>query len=156
MVFSFKDRRATLFDEGGRFGAFSHDGHWVAYTGREGMAAMPLFIQPFPPTGAKHQIWANGYYALWSNDGKELFTVSRAQPEGVKVTTHPTLAFSTPVRMQFSPPMVGTGPLVQSFDIMPDGQHFVILVNADRRPWATEFQVVLNWVDELKRRVAER
>jgi serine/threonine protein kinase/Tol biopolymer transport system component len=155
MVLSLKDRRATpLSDSASRFAAFSPDGRWVAYTGREGNN-VPVFVQPFPSTGAKQQVWPDAFQSIWSKDGRELLAVAHGQFEVVKVTSHPSLAFSSPRRLNKGP-MVGVGPLVQAFDIMPDGQHFVILANADRRETATQIQAVLNWVDDLKQRMAPR
>jgi Tol biopolymer transport system component len=155
MALSLKDRKATPLSDGeSRFGAFSPDGRWVAYSGREGNN-FPVFVQPFPPTGAKQQIWPDAYQSMWSKDGRELFTMAHGKFEVVTITSHPTLAFSSPVRLDYGP-LVGVGPLVQAFDIMPDGQHFVILANADRRETATHIQVVLNWVDDLKQRMAPR
>jgi Tol biopolymer transport system component/tRNA A-37 threonylcarbamoyl transferase component Bud32 len=155
MVLSLKDRRATLLSDGAsRFGAFSPDGRWVAYSGREGNN-VPVFVQPFPSTGAKQQVWPDALQSMWSKDGRELYAMAHGQFEVVKVTSHPSLAFSSPRRLNQGP-MVGVGPLVQAFDIMPDGQHFVILTNADSRETATHIQVVLNWVDDLKQRMAPR
>src|SRR5262249_21446869 len=55
---------------------FSPDGRWVAYSAREkGRLRNSLYVQPFPPTGAKYQInrEEDGHHPLWSSDGKRLF-----------------------------------------------------------------------------------
>jgi eukaryotic-like serine/threonine-protein kinase len=156
MMLSIKDKKTTLFLEEGTFSTFSPDGRWVAYTHREG-SAFPLVVQPFPATGAKYQVWANGYHARWSRDGKELFgnTGPPYRFEAVTITTQPTFAFSRPVQMFL--PVVGVGAQVVNYDIMPDGQHFLILTSPDGyKPIPPLIQVVLNWTEELKRRVAER
>jgi serine/threonine protein kinase len=156
MMLSIKDKKTTQFLEEGTFSAFSPDGRWVAFTHREG-SAFPLVVQPFPATGARYQVWANGYHARWSRDGKELFgnTGPPYRFEAVTITTEPTFAFSRPVQMFL--PVVGVGAQVVNYDIMPDGQHFLILTSPDaHKPIPPQIQVVLNWVDELKRRVAER
>src|SRR5262249_11500848 len=86
MVLSLKDRKTTRVTDGeGRLGTFSHDGRWLAYTGREG-ASSPVFVQPFPSTGVKHQVWSNGFQAVWSKSTMELFAVSPPL-EAVTVTT---------------------------------------------------------------------
>jgi serine/threonine-protein kinase len=158
MIVSFADKKiAPFLDEGG-FSAFSPDGKWVAYTHKEG-TSFPLVVQPFPATEAKYQVWATASHSLWSRDGKELFanTGPPYRFEAVTVTTQPTIAFSRPVTANFGRGnMVGNGPQVRNFDIMPDGQHLLILVNPGGNDPEQQIHVVLNWVDELKRRVAER
>jgi hypothetical protein len=52
--------------------SFSPDGRWVAYMANtEGDS--DIYIQPFPPTGAKYQIATGGRTPAWSPDGKQLF-----------------------------------------------------------------------------------
>ena len=100
----------------------------------------------------KYQIWADGIDAVWS--GQELFAVAKTQLEVVSVTTRPTFASSRPVRVPFG--AVGIGPVVAKFDIMPDGRHFVHLRHPGGVEAVPQIQVVLNWLDELKQRVAAR
>lgn len=50
---------------------FSPDGRWVAYTLRGGGAN--IYVEPFPATGAKHQITTdNGHHPVWLPGGKGL------------------------------------------------------------------------------------
>src|SRR5262249_15508786 len=43
-------------------------------SGRSGAYGGEIYVQPFPPTGAKYQLSASGGFdPLWSPDGKELF-----------------------------------------------------------------------------------
>ena len=37
---------------------------------------LPVLLQPFPPTGVKTQVWANGVQAVWSKRRMELFAVT--------------------------------------------------------------------------------
>jgi serine/threonine protein kinase len=158
MMVSLANKKIASFLDEGSFSVFSPDGRWVAYTHNEGTSS-PLIVQPFPATGAKYQVWANGSHARWSRDGKELFanTGPPYRFEAVTVTTQPTIAFSRPVPAPFGRGnQVGTGPLIRNFDIMPDDQHFLMLVQPGGWDVVPQIQVVLNWTDELKRRVAER
>jgi eukaryotic-like serine/threonine-protein kinase len=149
---------------------FSPDGRWVAYSQREpkqpiASSASMVFVQPFPATGEKFQI-AAGQHPLWSPDGKELFiagAISRTLLSVVDVRTAPSFAFGSPVTVPRGFAMLGsTIAAARTYDIAPDGQRFVgvidpLQVQADA-PAApaptTQIQVVLNWTEELKQRVA--
>src|SRR5262249_4686626 len=98
--------------------------------------------------------WPDGIQSVWSKNRLELFSVARAQPEAVTITQRPTFAFSNPVQVRLR--VVGFGPASQNLDTMPDGQHFLIPMNPGGNDPVPEIQVVLNWVDELKQRVAGR
>src|SRR5262249_19018308 len=52
--------------------SLSPDGRWLAYVGTESRPVR-VYVEPFPPTGEKHQITDNGGNPLWSPDGKQLF-----------------------------------------------------------------------------------
>ena len=80
---------------------FSPDGRWGAYSSDDLGPNVTVYVQPFPATGAKYQLLANGgspHHQLWSPDGKELFYNPRAGSfEAVAVTTHQTFAFGNPI-----------------------------------------------------------
>jgi Tol biopolymer transport system component len=139
---------------------FSPDGRWVAYSSGEA-GRVTVYVQPFPATGAKYQLSPKNneqpHHQVWSPDGKELFY--NARPNGfdvVSVTTQPTFAFGNPTAV---PAPFQTGPVasVRSFDITPDGG-FVGLVTPGVTAGdpAQEIQVVVNWHEELKRRLPTR
>jgi Tol biopolymer transport system component len=169
-VFSLKDRKASRFDAVESpattlTGAvFSPDGRWVAYASREGRASSAVYVQPFPPTGAKYQVSKDadlGHHPMWSPDGAELlFQSGPGTPLNVvRVTTQPTFTFgeAMPVPHPFQ---AAPGTLERPFDISRDGQHFLGLVDASQTPSGMpatpQIQVVLNWFEELKARVPAR
>ena len=54
-------------------GAFSPDGKWFAYTSDES-GRDEIYIQPYPPSGAKVQVSKDGgYRPKWRRDGKEIY-----------------------------------------------------------------------------------
>jgi serine/threonine protein kinase/Tol biopolymer transport system component len=56
---------------------FSPDGHWIAYRSNES-GQFEIYVQPFPATGARHQISrGGGQHPRWRADGRELFFLSR-------------------------------------------------------------------------------
>ena len=146
-----------------RYAEFSRDGRWFAYSSSEAGTDFDIFIQPFPPTGAKYQLTTMGARtALWSPDGKQLFYADSPTGPGhlvaVDVRTHPTFSFGTPTRLPVGDRavFVGSG---RQYDVTPDGKAFVLVIDASasgggttRRP-TSQINVVLNWLEELKQRV---
>ena len=131
--------------------ALSPDGRWVAYMSRDG-GTLGIYVQPVPPTGTKYLIMTNAIHPLWSPDGTELFAAPRGQFGVVKVTTQPTFAFSSPAPIPRT--FQDGGPVnIRGFDMMPDGQHFLVVSSSSvQATTATpQIQVVLNWFEELKR-----
>ena len=161
-MYSLRDRKATPFSDvsGSSLptnAMFSPDGRWVAYqlkepgsSGTEGFT----YVQPFPPTGDKHQI-AQGGRPMWSRDSKELFFVPRAgQFSAVTVRTAPSFT----VTSQVSVPRVFLSAIPTSprtFDVMPDGRFVVVGTQGQNQigSGATQIHVVLNWFEDLKRLV---
>ena len=152
-----------------RYTEFSRDGRWFAYSSTEtGPSELnfDIFVQPFPPTGAKYRLTTTGARnALWSPDGKELFyadyrpdlPINAGHLLAVEVRTQPTFSFGkpTPLPIGEGVQFVGTG---RQYDITPDGKQFVVVLDAStpggtRRPPPTQINVVLNWSEELKRLV---
>ena len=172
-VFSAKDGTITPFPDamssvGTPSGAvFSPDGRWVAYAGnRQGRAATVLLVQPFPPTGAKYQISKGeaGHHAAWSADGRTLYYSPGPGTElaRVSVSTKPSFTFidAPPVARPFlaAPPT-----LERTYDVARDNKRLVGLVDSLQQASKTStgmalppIQVVLNWFEELKRRVPNK
>jgi eukaryotic-like serine/threonine-protein kinase len=159
---SLKDRKVAAFGDvhsSTRIGGvFSPDGRWVAYAKSEA-GKKTIYVEPFPPTGDKHQLVAYGSelpnHPLWSADGKELFyNPGPGAFASVSISTQPTLVFGkpTPLRRPFG----GANTLTRRpYDIMADGR-FVSATEgslADGGPTTAEIRLVLNWFEELKARV---
>ena len=129
---------------------FSPDGRWVAYAVNQ-----KTFVQPFPATGAIHQLVATGFHPTWSPDGKTLFFNPSPRSIGVvSITTTPAFAFGAatlePRLFSMSPP---ERPRV--YDVMPDGR-FLARVPSQNGPvsrYVMPMHVVTNWFDELRARV---
>ena len=151
-------------------GSFSPDGRWIAYASDESKREQ-IYVQPFPPTGAKYQITTNGGTSpLWSPDGKKLFyleaqtgtyrpqagtwTSSLYRLISVNVRTQAGFAFSNPTPLVERMLM---GDDTRAYDITPDGKQFVAVFLASDdtsgEPSHPEIRVTLNWFEELKRLV---
>ncbi len=166
---SLQDGRTTLFtavnaslpiyDPGA---AFSPDGRWIAYASAD-KGATTIYVQPFPATGAIHKLAPQGadgpHEPVWSPDGTELFYNPRLGGfEVVRVTTVPSFAFGKPVALtrtvQMGPPGSRT-----NYYITTCGR-FVGLITAGRTAFDEgaddRIQVVLNWFEDVKARVAKQ
>jgi Tol biopolymer transport system component len=142
---------------------FSPDGRWIAYAATEAAGGIispnrGVFVQPFPATGEQHQApkRAIDFHPLWAPDGKSIFYVPSAARStvAVPITTHPAVAFGTPVELSRAPKPLLLAPDVRGYDVLPDGRFIgVVPVSADGSASApfTEFRVVLNWFEELNR-----
>jgi eukaryotic-like serine/threonine-protein kinase len=156
---SLRDRKVAPFSDVRSVGAptdavFSPDGRWVAYqSGQSGSAEATLFVQPYPPTGARFQV-ARGGRALWSPDGKELFFVpAPSQFAAVSVGTQPNFSVGNP---RLAPRRFGLAPpsSPRPYDMLPDGRLVAVSPADQNNPAAqSEIRVVVNWFDELKAKV---
>ena len=116
-----------------------------------------IFVQPFPPTGAKYQLpnVLDNHHPLWSPDGRELFYVpGPGEFTVVGVTTQPSFSFGNPVSLNLFQSELRTGPPNQRrrHDIMPDGSGFLGVGRGDVAN-VNRIHIVQNWFEELRRLV---
>jgi hypothetical protein len=120
-----------------------------------------VLVQPFPPTGAKYQVSADGGRdPVWSPDGTQLFLMQNRdlvwQLVSVEVTTSPGLAFGTPKVLPIGR-AVAFG--ARAYDITPDGQKFLVTVpppQGSDEARRNQINVTLDWFVELKQRLPVR
>jgi Tol biopolymer transport system component len=136
----------TPFAEGSP--VFSRDGKWVAYVS-DLTGGDEVWVRPFPGPGSPVRVSsAGGHDPVWSPNGKELF-----YQEGSKLMVAAVLSTS-PMQLQ-TPTMLFDGGFVpweqnapRTFDVSADGR-FLMVEPSPRE--SQRFNVVLNWVEELKR-----
>jgi predicted Ser/Thr protein kinase len=138
----FLDSRSQKLDP-----AFSPDGHWVAYRSNE-TGNREIYLAPYPGPGGKFLISTEGgTMARWSSDGRELFYRNGDKMMAVDVQTSPVFRAGTP-KVLFQ------GNYGSFYDVAPDGKRFLMIKPpaAAQAPTA-QVTVVLNWFEELRRRV---
>jgi serine/threonine protein kinase/Tol biopolymer transport system component len=146
----------TPFDERGAI--FSPNGRWVAYVSNKS-GIDDIYARPFPGPGAEVTISVGGgAEPVWGPSGRELFyrrenklmAVRIEERGGSLVVSSPTLVFDDPYR-----PDTSGAHGVANYDIAPDGKRFVMV--EEPQGMATtqiaRIEVILNWLDELRRRV---
>jgi eukaryotic-like serine/threonine-protein kinase len=132
---------------------FSPDGHWLAYASDE-TGHFEVYVQPYPGPGGKWQISADGgMEPAWNPNGRELFYRSGRKMMAVEIATQPGFTAGKP-RVLFEGDYVPTPLQFPNYDVSQDGQRFLMLKPSEQEAAApTQINVVLNWFEELKRRV---
>jgi serine/threonine-protein kinase len=131
---------------------FSPDGRWLAYVSDES-GHWEIYVQPYPGPGGKWQIsTGGGTEPVWNPNGRELFYRSGEKMMAVDVATQPSFAAGKP-RVLFEGQYLPTPITFPNYDVSPDGKRFLMLEESERATSATQINVVLNWFEELKRRV---
>jgi eukaryotic-like serine/threonine-protein kinase len=155
-VMRMSDRKAqpflrTPFNESAP--RFSPDGRWLAYISDES-GRFEIYVQPYPGPGGKWQISTEGgREPAWNPNGRELFYRSGNKMMAVDIATLPSFAAGKP-RVLFEGPYMPTPLTTTNYDVSPDGQRFLMIKPTEQAQAApTQINVVLNWFEELKRRV---
>ncbi|MFY9530722.1 MAG: protein kinase [Candidatus Acidiferrales bacterium] len=132
---------------------FSPDGRWLAYTSDES-GRYEIYVQPYPGPGGKWLISTEGgTEPAWNPNGRELFYRSGDKMMAVEIATQPSFAAGKP-RMLFEGRYEPAPAPIANYDVSPDGQRFLMLKRSESAGEApTQINVVLNWFEELKRRV---
>ena len=141
----------------------SPDGRWIAYQSDES-GRHEVFVRPFPNVEAgRWQISTDGgTRPAWSRKGDELFyldgndqlTAVRFQAGGT------TFIPGKPAKVLNGKYVAGSttrGYGLRSYDVSPDGQRFLMLketAGASTSAPLPTMTVVINWIEEVKSRVA--
>jgi Tol biopolymer transport system component len=128
---------------------FSPDGRWLAYTTDES-GRREVCVQPFPGPGGKWMISTDGGESpRWARNGREIFFVRGDELMSVDVETEPAFKAGTPRALFSAAGYLGYG----NYSVAPDGQHFLMIKQEDVATSPKELNIVLNWSEELERRV---
>jgi serine/threonine protein kinase len=131
-------------------GRLSPNGRWLAYASDE-FGELQVYIQPFPATGQKRQISADGgSEPRWRRDGNELFYLASSNklmsvplPGGNAFNAGvPKILFETHV------PLTGN-PYRSNYAVSHDGQRFLINTRIEDAP--SPINIMLNWRPLLNR-----
>jgi Tol biopolymer transport system component len=140
----------------------SPDGRWVAYQSNES-GSFQVYVAPFPGPGVRSKIsTGSGIEPRWSKSGRELFYLSA--PDLLALNRAELVAVPYSVQrnsfVHGKPVVLYKGGFQvratnMSYDVTPDGQHFVMFQPTDANIAGTrQPTVVLNWSSELGRLVA--
>ena len=115
-------------------------------------------MQPFPATGEQHQAPKRvlDFHPLWAPDGKSIFYVPSAARATVSVPDHDSPggrlwhACGAAARAK----ALLLSPDVRGYDVLRTADSSAVVPASDdgsASPASSEFRVVLNWFEELKR-----
>ncbi len=149
------DRRPRPFlrtpsDEWGA--VFSPDGRLVVYTSNAS-GRNEVYVRPYPGPGDERRISEEGGYGpLWEKRGDEIVYRSGDRMLAVRVATRPAFSAGRPSVLfegRYEGPSAGSA----DYDMTPDGRRFVMVKGREQGAEATQLNVVLGWIEEVKRRV---
>lgn len=142
---------------GAALAKYSPDGKWIAYeSGQSG--EMQIYIAPYQPGGSLgNPVMVSGgpgVFPRWSRSGTQLFFMYPGpypRIMSVSVRFRPALSVGAPIaRWDLSQLRLATFP----FEILPDDRLLAYERGAEEQEIA-QLDVVLNFVDELKRNARE-
>lgn len=121
----------------------SADGKWIAYASILS-GTFEVFVEPFPPTGAKWQISkGGGRQPMWREDGRELFFVTNDR-KFYAVDVRAGMTFDVGARRFLFDMPANTISVRNSYIPSKDGQRF--LVNKSLETAVSPIHVVVNWM----------
>jgi hypothetical protein len=131
---------------------FAPDGRWLAYQSNE-TGGMQVYVVSYPDLSQKRPISTEGgTEPAWRAGGGELYYRNGTRMMAVAIRTAPILEVGTPrelFRGSFEEDQTGD----RSYDVMPDGQHFVMFESDPAS--APELRIIRNWVAELRATVGK-
>jgi Tol biopolymer transport system component len=132
--------------------SFSPDGQWIAYCDCLSGAQMPQVFIRRVSDGTRFQVSTEGGgEPLWAPTGRELYFRTGTRMMVVDVTLAADIRVGKP-RTLFEGDYLGWGN--GDFDVTADGQRFVMVRPANPETAAKTLSIRLNWVEEIKARVA--
>ena len=130
-------------------GAISPDGRWVSYRSTES-GKEEVYVQSLANATMKVQVSREGgRSAQWAKSGRELFFRGGGKMFAAPIDAGPVLRVGKPVLL------FEDKTRWSDYSIPPDGQRFLVARDVEQHSAAANhINVVLNWFEELKQRMA--
>ena len=120
----------------------SPDGRFMAWTSGE-TGRREVYVEPFGRPGSRVQVsLGGGRTPVWSRDGRSLYYVTEHTLFEAAVRGGPTFASDPPI------PVFTANAEIDSFDVAPDGQKFLVLRSPP--PDFLPFNVIVNWPAKIR------
>jgi Tol biopolymer transport system component len=142
----------TPFREGAP--TFSSAGRWIAYASEQS-GRSEIYMRPYPGPGEEWTISTDGgTEPLWARKAGLLFYRHGNAMMVVDIATAPAVSVGKP-RQLFEKPYSRSVGFWPNYDVTADGQR-LLMVQSRTLEASTRINIVLNWFDELKQRVAAK
>jgi serine/threonine-protein kinase len=135
--------------------AISPDGRWMAYVSDES-GSWEVNVRPYPGPGAVTQVSIDGgAEPLWSPDGREIYYRRQWGDQVLAVSFDP----GVPSPRLGQPRLLFEGRYAHGYlygrryDLSPDGERFLMVKEGEPPPAQTQYNIVLNWFEELEQLV---
>jgi Tol biopolymer transport system component len=133
--------------------AFSPDGRWVAHTSSS-TGLDEVYVRPFDREGGAIQVSRQGgREPLWRSDGRELFYLAGDDVVVAAVRQTPAMTIQAPRPLFSASSRAKEETNASTYDVSPDGQWFVFVRPVTQQSPPRRSDVVLNWLDEVRRLV---
>jgi serine/threonine-protein kinase len=134
---------------------FSPDGRALAWVstdaGRE-----QVYVRPYPGSGRTLVSPDGGFEPVWSRSGAELFYRNGTRFFAVPVSTKGGITVGQPaVLFEGDYERGAITPGIPAYDVAPDGR-FIVVTSAGAAESPSRLDVVMNWVEDLKRRAPQK
>jgi len=144
------DGKPRMLSEPGAFNEsaaqVSPDGRWMAYVSDES-GKKQVYVRPYPGPGGKVPISIEaGDSPRWSADGREIFYFDPARNQVMAVAIEGASNRAGTPHALFEQPNL-------DWDVTPDGKRFLVRSLPKTEASRARLQVVVNWFDELSRKV---
>ena len=134
---------------------FSPDGKWIAYAS-DRAGQWEVYVASFPEGEIERQVSVGGGAApRWDAGGRKLYYRRPGSGAIMEVPlSTPELRPGKPVQIVDGERLERDNRWERNYDVTPDGERFLMILNQeDRDAGITQFNVVLNWFDELQQLV---
>jgi dipeptidyl aminopeptidase/acylaminoacyl peptidase len=126
---------------------FSPDGQRIAYAANES-GRSEIYVQSFPGLGEKWTVSTEGGTSpSWSHDGRELFYRQGNKIMAVRIERRPAFRASKPT------PLFERQYSNELFGVSPEGLFLMVKAPPVERPVQDQLHVIINWSEELRRRL---
>jgi hypothetical protein len=138
--------------------SFSPDGRWMAYASNES-GSFEIYVRQFPDDGTKVRVSkSGGVVPYWSSNRREL--MYRTDVNRVMVVSYTTAgtSFAATEPRFWSPHTLADTGVLPNFAVEPFGDRILALMpTPPKDPQSTNHvTVILNFVDEVRRRASSR
>lgn len=130
--------------------AFSPDGRWVAHIAFDG-GSSEVVAGPVRSIDRRWSIASSGRYPVWSDGGRTLMFMDAGSIYRIAMDPATGRASGKVSKMVDLPPRMGQ---VRHLNPSRDGKRFLMLERVDSDDAPSEIRVVLNWLDEVRTKMA--